>query len=61
MRKVSPLIIIIIQNQLAAALALESPIEYRYWLHTYTRYLASEAALSRLDELAASLLGPAYR
>jgi hypothetical protein len=36
-------------------------MQYRYWVHTYAGYLATEALLTRLEELCASLLGPPSR
>ena len=47
-----------LEHQLAAALVLESPVEYQHCLRAYTRKLASEADAHRLKELAYSLLGP---
>lgn len=50
-----------LEHQIAAALLLQSRHEYRYWVHTYAGYLATEALLTRLEELCASLLGPPSR
>ncbi|XP_074294946.1 protein HIRA-like isoform X1 [Silene latifolia] len=47
-----------LEAQLASALALKSPNEYRQCLLSYVRYLAREADESRLRELCESFLGP---
>ncbi|OAY81947.1 Protein HIRA [Ananas comosus] len=47
-----------LETQLAAALALKSPQEYRQCLLSYIRFLAREADESRLREVCESFLGP---
>ncbi|XP_019178834.1 PREDICTED: protein HIRA isoform X1 [Ipomoea nil] len=47
-----------LESQLASALALESPKEYRQCLLSYIRFLAREADESRLREVCESFLGP---
>ncbi|KMT05507.1 hypothetical protein BVRB_7g176310 [Beta vulgaris subsp. vulgaris] len=47
-----------LEAQLASALALRSPNEYRQCLMSYVRYLAREADESRLREVCESFLGP---
>ncbi|XP_021845479.1 protein HIRA isoform X2 [Spinacia oleracea] len=47
-----------LEAQLASALALKSPNEYRQCLMSYVRYLAREADESRLREVCESFLGP---
>ncbi|XP_057534112.1 protein HIRA-like isoform X2 [Amaranthus tricolor] len=47
-----------LEAQLASALALKSPFEYRQCLMSYVRYLAREADESRLREVCESFLGP---
>lgn len=47
-----------LEAQLASALALKSPNEYRQCLLSYVRYLAREADESRLREVCESFLGP---
>uniref|UniRef100_UPI00358E990C protein HIRA-like isoform X2 n=1 Tax=Myxine glutinosa TaxID=7769 RepID=UPI00358E990C len=47
-----------LEGQVAAALSLHSPSEYRFWLLSYARYLAHEGLESRLRELCTELLGP---
>nr|CAD1839326.1 unnamed protein product [Ananas comosus var. bracteatus] len=47
-----------LETQLAAALALKSPQEYRQCLLSYIRFLAREADESRLREFCESFLGP---
>lgn len=46
------------QNQVTAALALESPVEYRHWLLAYARRLGEDAEAGRLRELFEELLSP---
>lgn len=50
-----------LDNQLAAALALLSAHEYRYWLLIYARFLVSEGSEYRLRELCKDLLGPVHK
>ncbi|XP_057688598.1 protein HIRA isoform X2 [Corythoichthys intestinalis] len=50
-----------LENQLAAALTLQSTPEYRYWLLIYTRFLVNEGSEFRLRELCKELLGPAHK
>ncbi|XP_038723909.1 protein HIRA-like isoform X2 [Tripterygium wilfordii] len=47
-----------LEAQLASALALESPNEYRQCLLSYIRFLAREADESRLREVCENFLGP---
>ncbi|KAA8550176.1 hypothetical protein F0562_001860 [Nyssa sinensis] len=47
-----------LEAQLAAALALKSPNEYRQCVLSYIRFLAREADESRLREVCESFLGP---
>ncbi|KAL0436310.1 UNVERIFIED_CONTAM: protein HIRA [Sesamum radiatum] len=47
-----------LEAQLASALALNSPNEYRQCLLSYVRFLAREADESRLREVCESFLGP---
>ncbi|THF94005.1 hypothetical protein TEA_020414 [Camellia sinensis var. sinensis] len=47
-----------LETQLASALALKSPNEYRQCLLSYIRFLAREADESRLREVCESFLGP---
>ncbi|CAA0810678.1 homolog of histone chaperone HIRA [Striga hermonthica] len=47
-----------LEAQLASALALNSPTEYRQSLLSYIRFLAREADESRLREVCESFLGP---
>ncbi|KAK6119852.1 hypothetical protein DH2020_046399 [Rehmannia glutinosa] len=47
-----------LEAQLASALALNSPTEYRQCLLSYVRFLAREADESRLREVCESFLGP---
>ncbi|KAJ6816368.1 protein HIRA isoform X1 [Iris pallida] len=47
-----------LETQLASALALKSPSEYRQCLLSYIRFLAREADESRLREVCESFLGP---
>ncbi|KAM7528104.1 hypothetical protein LguiB_031514 [Lonicera macranthoides] len=47
-----------LEAQLASALALKSPNEYRQCLLSYIRFLAREADESRLREVCESFLGP---
>ncbi|GFQ06080.1 protein hira [Phtheirospermum japonicum] len=47
-----------LEAQLASALALNSPTEYRQCLLSYIRFLAREADESRLREVCESFLGP---
>ncbi|XP_051924864.1 protein HIRA [Hippocampus zosterae] len=50
-----------LENQLAAALALRSAAEYRYWLLIYARFLVNEGSDFRLRELCKELLGPVHK
>uniref|UniRef100_A0A1D1YI46 Protein HIRA n=1 Tax=Anthurium amnicola TaxID=1678845 RepID=A0A1D1YI46_9ARAE len=47
-----------LETQLASALALKSPNEYRQCLLSYIRFLAREADESRLREVCESFIGP---
>ncbi|XP_077456213.1 protein HIRA isoform X3 [Stigmatopora argus] len=50
-----------LENQLVAALTLQSAPEYRYWLLIYTRFLVNEGSEFRLREVCKELLGPAHK
>ncbi|XP_053275945.1 protein HIRA isoform X2 [Pleuronectes platessa] len=50
-----------LENQLAAALTLQSAQEYRYWLLIYARFLVNEGSEFRLRELCKELLGPVHK
>ncbi|XP_049619015.1 protein HIRA [Syngnathus scovelli] len=50
-----------LENQLAAALTLQSAPEYRYWLLIYARFLVNEGSEFRLRELCKELLGPVHK
>lgn len=52
--------IYILQTQLAVAVLLDSPDEYRQWMIYYAKRLATENATERVDELCRWLLGPTY-
>ncbi|XP_074868862.1 protein HIRA isoform X2 [Carettochelys insculpta] len=49
-----------LENQIAAALMLQSSYEYRHWLLIYARYLVNEGFEYRLRELCKDLLGPVH-
>ncbi|XP_053326873.1 protein HIRA isoform X2 [Spea bombifrons] len=49
-----------LENQIAAALILQSSQEYRYWLLIYARYLVNEGFEQRLREVCQELLGPVH-
>ncbi|NXE05339.1 HIRA protein, partial [Lophotis ruficrista] len=49
-----------LENQIAAALMLQSSHEYRHWLLIYARYLVNEGFEYRLRELCKGLLGPVH-
>ncbi|XP_075754404.1 protein HIRA isoform X2 [Pelodiscus sinensis] len=49
-----------LENQIAAALILQSSYEYRHWLLIYARYLVNEGFEYRLRELCKDLLGPVH-
>ncbi|CAO3675192.1 unnamed protein product [Umbelopsis vinacea] len=49
-----------IETQLAVAVLLDSPDEYRQWMIYYAKRLATENATERVDELCRWLLGPTY-
>ncbi|NXS56126.1 HIRA protein, partial [Brachypteracias leptosomus] len=49
-----------LENQIAAALTLQSSHEYRHWLLIYARYLVNEGFEYRLRELCKDLLGPVH-
>jgi len=46
-----------LENQMACAFALQSPIEYKHWLLAYVRRLGADADTNKLTELCDSLLG----
>ncbi|KAF9936720.1 HIR complex subunit, partial [Modicella reniformis] len=50
-----------LENQMAAALVLGSPSEYKQWLRCYVQRLADEGSVARVEELCKSLLGPVYQ
>ncbi|SAM04262.1 hypothetical protein [Absidia glauca] len=49
-----------IENQLAAAIVLESATEYKEWMIYYARRLSKENAQSKVEELCRWLMGPPY-
>nr|XP_042134034.1 protein HIRA-like [Peromyscus maniculatus bairdii] len=49
-----------LENQVAAALTLQSSPEYHHWLLLYAQYLVNEGFESRLRELCKELLGPVH-
>ncbi|XP_029424131.1 protein HIRA isoform X2 [Nannospalax galili] len=49
-----------LENQVAAALILQSSHEYRHWLLLYARYLVNEGFEYRLREICKDLLGPVH-
>ncbi|KAG8455922.1 hypothetical protein GDO86_001931 [Hymenochirus boettgeri] len=49
-----------LENQVAAALMLQSSQEYRQWLLIYARYLVNEGVEQKLRELCQDLLGPVH-
>ncbi|NWY37993.1 HIRA protein, partial [Sylvia atricapilla] len=49
-----------LENQIAAALMLQSSHEYHHWLLIYARYLVNEGFEYRLRELCKDLLGPVH-
>ncbi|CAO3591956.1 unnamed protein product [Absidia cylindrospora] len=49
-----------IENQLAAALILESAKEYKEWMIYYARRLSKENAQTKVEELCQWLMGPPY-
>ncbi|KAM8961120.1 protein HIRA isoform 2-T2 [Pelodytes ibericus] len=50
-----------LENQIAAALMLQSSQEYQYWLLIYAQYLVNEGFEHRLREVCQDLLGPVHR
>lgn len=50
-----------LETRLRAAVALDSPSEYKTSLLTYTRELAKEGLRSKAEELIKELLGPIYK
>ncbi|XP_018099608.1 protein HIRA isoform X2 [Xenopus laevis] len=50
-----------LENQVAAALMLQSSQEYRHWLLIYAQYLVNEGFEQRLREVCQDLLGPVHR
>ncbi|KAM5194764.1 protein HIRA isoform 1-T1 [Mantella aurantiaca] len=50
-----------LENQIAAALMLQSSQEYRYWLLIYARFLVNEGFEQKLREVCQDLLGPVHR
>ncbi|XP_030647413.1 protein HIRA [Chanos chanos] len=50
-----------LECQLASALSLLSPYEYRHWLLIYARFLVNEGYEQRLRELCKDLLGPVHK
>ncbi|CAO3615348.1 unnamed protein product [Cunninghamella blakesleeana] len=49
-----------IENQLAAALILQSPKEYKDWMFYYARRLSHDNAQSKIEELCQWLMGPPF-
>ncbi|XP_075424653.1 protein HIRA isoform X2 [Ascaphus truei] len=49
-----------LENQVAAALMLQSSQEYRHWLLIYARYLVNEGFEQRLRDVCQDLLGPIH-
>lgn len=49
-----------LENQIAAALMLQSSQEYRYWLLIYARFLVNEGFEQKLREVCQDLLGPVH-
>ncbi|XP_030814499.1 protein HIRA isoform X2 [Camarhynchus parvulus] len=49
-----------LENQIAAALILQSSHEYHHWLLIYAQYLVNEGFEYRLRELCKDLLGPVH-
>ncbi|KAM4708515.1 protein HIRA [Discoglossus pictus] len=49
-----------LENQVAAALMLQSSQEYKHWLLIYARYLVNEGFEQRLREVCQELLGPVH-
>ncbi|XP_062502386.1 protein HIRA-like [Corticium candelabrum] len=47
-----------LENQVAAALACQSPDEYHHWLLSYVKCLTSQGLESQLRELCLELIGP---
>ncbi|XP_057295840.1 protein HIRA-like isoform X2 [Hydractinia symbiolongicarpus] len=47
-----------LESQVCAALSINSPEEYHFWLMTYARYIVQSNEESRLRELCEDLLGP---
>ncbi|KAG0244912.1 HIR complex subunit [Actinomortierella wolfii] len=49
-----------LENQVAAAQILNSPVEYKQWLRCYAQKLAEDGANARVEELCKYLMGPSY-
>ncbi|KAG7398243.1 hypothetical protein PHYBOEH_011416 [Phytophthora boehmeriae] len=47
-----------LEHQVAAAIVLKSPVEYRYWVQAYARFLTHDEDVTRLDDLCAEMMGP---
>ena len=49
-----------LETRMAAALALDSPVEYKAFVLQYAQRIAAEGLRSKADELVRDLLGPVY-
>ncbi|KAH3894120.1 protein HIRA-like [Dreissena polymorpha] len=47
-----------LESQVMSCLALKSPTEYKFWMHTYVRYLVQEGVDTRLRQVCTNLIGP---
>ncbi|KAG0272841.1 HIR complex subunit [Linnemannia exigua] len=50
-----------LENQIASAQVLGSPVEFKRWLRCYAQQLAHESSVARVEELCKYLLGPVYQ
>ncbi|KAK3845554.1 MAG: WD40-repeat-containing domain protein [Linnemannia gamsii] len=50
-----------LENQIASAQVLGSPVEFKQWLRCYAQQLAHESSVARVEELCKFLLGPVYQ
>lgn len=50
-----------LESQLMACMSLQSGSEYKFWLHTYIRYIVKEGLETKLREVCDELLGPIYK
>jgi len=46
-----------LETQISIAITLGSRVEYKYWLHTYVRYLTMEGISLKLEELCDDFMG----